>query len=100
MNVPHRDNKLSARVMKCMYLGLPSESRGFRLLNVDTHCVLFSRDNVRFIEDAFPAIKSVVDVAQLRVADPKRNCFTVDPVSVSHLPPLSDVLRDVQSTTV
>ncbi|KAF0711079.1 hypothetical protein AaE_012274, partial [Aphanomyces astaci] len=65
VNIPMRVNKLSPRGMLCMYIGLPETSRGFKLLNLDTHYVLTSRD-VTFVEHQFPLLKSVEDVKRLR----------------------------------
>jgi hypothetical protein len=77
VNIPLRHNKLSPRGMLCMYVGLPETSRGFKLLNIDTHFVLTSRD-VTFVEHQFPLLKTVEDVKRLRTDNQYRNCYTVD----------------------
>ena len=87
VNPPLRHNKLSQRGMLCMYLGVSDTCRGFRLMNVDTHCVFTSRD-VTFVEHRFPTLKTVEEVARLKAVNPYRNCFTVDGVPPTQ-PPVS-----------
>lgn len=51
----HRD-KLDTRARLCMYLGIPSHKKGFRLMDVATGNIVYSRD-VTFDESAFPRLK-------------------------------------------
>ncbi|RHY85135.1 hypothetical protein DYB35_011918 [Aphanomyces astaci] len=98
VNIPMRVNKLSPRGMLCMYIGLPETSRGFKLLNIDTHYVLTSRD-VTFVEHQFPLLKSVEDVKRLRSEHPQRNCFTVDQSSPPLQPSLPSPLGEAAPST-
>ncbi|KAF0744197.1 hypothetical protein AaE_008497 [Aphanomyces astaci] len=67
-NTPMRANKLSPRGMLCMYIGLTETSRGFKLLDIDTHYVLTSRD-VTFFEHQFPLLKSEISRGSQTTAD-------------------------------
>ncbi|POM70052.1 Transposon Polyprotein integrase [Phytophthora palmivora] len=48
----YRD-KLDARARLCMYLGVPDHKKGYRLMDINTHVIVYSRD-VIFKEDEFP----------------------------------------------
>ena len=50
-----RRSKLSARAVKCMFVGYPSDQKGYRLLTVDSLTPLISR-NVVFIENELATI--------------------------------------------
>ncbi|GMF13226.1 unnamed protein product [Phytophthora lilii] len=48
-------DKLDARATLCIYLGIPSHKKGYRLMNVQTQAIVYSRDVV-FEEDSFPPL--------------------------------------------
>ncbi|OWY98261.1 DNA binding protein [Phytophthora megakarya] len=53
----YRD-KLDARVRLCKYLGVPDHKKGYRLMDTNTHVIVYSRDVV-FKEDEFPALTAL-----------------------------------------
>ncbi|OWY94461.1 Transposon protein [Phytophthora megakarya] len=50
----YRD-KFDARARLCMYLGVPDHKKGYRLMDINTHAIVYSRDVV-FKEDEFPPL--------------------------------------------
>ncbi|POM64517.1 LOW QUALITY PROTEIN: Integrase catalytic core protein, partial [Phytophthora palmivora] len=55
----YRD-KLDARAKLCMHLGIPDHKKGYRLLDLDTHVIFYSRD-VIFKEDEYPSLANLTD---------------------------------------
>lgn len=54
-NLNHSNlHKLSPRSTPCLFLGYPSNHRGYRCLDLKTNCIIISR-HVTFKEDMFPA---------------------------------------------
>ncbi|POM69720.1 LOW QUALITY PROTEIN: Integrase catalytic core protein [Phytophthora palmivora] len=51
---PHR-NKLEPRAKLCMFVGLPQNKKGYRLLSTTENRIVYSRD-VTFKEDTFPTL--------------------------------------------
>ena len=49
---PRRADKFASRAMKCMYIGVANNQRGYGLLNIDTHYTLTSRD-VRCVDRTY-----------------------------------------------
>ncbi|OWY95726.1 Transposon Polyprotein integrase [Phytophthora megakarya] len=47
--------KHDARARLCMYLGVPDHKKGYLLIYINTHVILYSRDVV-FKEDEFPPL--------------------------------------------
>ncbi|CEG38518.1 FOG: Transposon-encoded proteins with TYA, reverse transcriptase, integrase domains in various combinations [Plasmopara halstedii] len=58
----YRD-KPDARARLCMYLGLPEHKKGYRLMAVNTHAIVYSRD-VTFREDEFPRLQTLTNTEQ------------------------------------
>ncbi|KAF1316504.1 Integrase catalytic core protein, partial [Globisporangium splendens] len=90
---PHR-NKLDARAKKCMFVGLPTRKKGYRLIDVSTGTIVYSRD-VRFGETAFPTLEFLHHSLQNRVAAIQHinTGPTLDPFVTEHLlPPLREAL--------
>ncbi|OWZ20305.1 polyprotein [Phytophthora megakarya] len=50
----YRD-KLDARARLCIHLGIPDHKKGYRMIDVNTHAIVYSRD-VAFKEDEFPSM--------------------------------------------
>lgn len=48
---PH--DKFSAKTLKCVFLGYPSNEKGYRVMNINTRKCYTSRD-IKFVEDCFP----------------------------------------------
>ncbi|DBA03054.1 TPA: hypothetical protein N0F65_003242 [Lagenidium giganteum] len=53
----YRD-KFDPRAKRCMYVGIPSQKKGYRLLDLDTHTIVYSRD-ATFDETTFPKLKNL-----------------------------------------
>ena len=64
-----RLNKLDARARKCVYIGVLSNKRGFKLMDLLTHRVIESRD-VIFREDVLPLIATTTAAAAARKKTP------------------------------
>ena len=79
-----------------MYLGVAEQTRGYFLLNIDTHYTLTSRD-VKCLDDSTPGIRSIDDVENARRLNPRRNCYTVDIPDPEILPPLRQALAQQQT---
>ncbi|RHZ31779.1 hypothetical protein DYB37_012388 [Aphanomyces astaci] len=73
-------SKLDPRTVKTMFVGLPHNRKGYTLLNLHSHALIYSRD-VIFRESEFPAINSV----EAAVAYRKR--LASDPTFVPSLEP-------------
>ena len=52
-NPTRTTDKLAPRGVPCVFLGYPSEQKGYKILNLTTQQVFVSRD-VRFVENVFP----------------------------------------------
>ncbi|POM57800.1 Transposon Polyprotein integrase [Phytophthora palmivora] len=50
----YRD-KLDARTQLCIYLGIPDHKKEYRLMDINTDAIVYSRDVV-FKEDEFPPL--------------------------------------------
>ncbi|GMG18143.1 unnamed protein product [Phytophthora fragariaefolia] len=48
-------DKLDARPRLCMYLGIPGHKKGYHLIDINTHAIVYSRD-VGLKEDEFPPL--------------------------------------------
>jgi hypothetical protein len=65
VHVPEeRRDKLDPRATICMYLGLPDQKRGFRLMNVNTGNIVYSRD-VTFDESVFPTLTFLANMPDI-----------------------------------
>ncbi|KAL4385154.1 hypothetical protein GQ457_15G011160 [Hibiscus cannabinus] len=51
--LPRPETKMHPRSVKCIFLGFPKHSKGYRLFDISTHKVFISRDVV-FSENIFP----------------------------------------------
>lgn len=83
---PAHCNKLESRASPCMYIGLPRHKKGFRLLNINTLQIVYSRD-VTFNEHEFPKL------ALLRTPHAQTsNDNEMSTTSFQSLPPLRTIL--------
>ncbi|OWY94735.1 Retrotransposon protein, Ty1-Copia subclass [Phytophthora megakarya] len=58
----YRD-KPDARVRLFMYLGVPDHKKGYRLMDINTHAIVYSRDVV-FKEDEFPPLTGLTSTPE------------------------------------
>lgn len=86
----HR-TKLEPRAKKCMYLGLPSNKKGYRLLDTKENRVIYSRDVV-FREDEFPHLEFLNTPA---ISDQNGPAPTLSPSlpTPQLLPPIASLLK-------
>ncbi|KAF1323990.1 Integrase catalytic core protein, partial [Globisporangium splendens] len=87
-------NKLDARAKKCMFVGLPTHKKGYRLIDVSTGTTVYSRD-VQFDETNFPTLKFLHNSRQNRAAtiQPFDTRPTFEPCGAEHLlPPFREAL--------
>ncbi|KAF0710221.1 hypothetical protein AaE_012624, partial [Aphanomyces astaci] len=83
----NQTNKLDARAIKCMFVGLPDDRKGYKLLNAYSHQLLYSRDVV-FHEDEFPPINTIQAAAAFRLR--ARDASDIPSITPHEpLPPLS-----------
>jgi hypothetical protein len=90
VHVPkERRDKLDPRATVCMYLGLPDHKRGFRLLDVTTGNIVYSRD-VTFEETTFSTLKFLTNTPDtLAPANPEPHSAptpTQRQLTMSHSP--------------
>lgn len=52
-SLSHNGDKFQARAIKCVFLGYPYGKKAYKLLDLNTHKVIYSRD-VKFCESIFP----------------------------------------------
>ncbi|POM61105.1 Integrase catalytic core protein, partial [Phytophthora palmivora] len=84
----YRD-KLDARARLCMYLGVPDHKKGYRLMDINTHVIVYSRD-VIFKEDEFPPLTGLTSTSE--PTQPMRRqppAATPTPVSVPTAPAIA-----------
>lgn len=55
---PVQVDKLDPRALKTMFIGLPDDRKGYKLLHLHSHELVYSRD-VTFWEDTFPTINTI-----------------------------------------
>ena len=60
-NPTRTTDKFAPRGVPCVFLGYPSEQKGYKLLNLTTQQVFVSRD-VRFVENVFPYNKKAREI--------------------------------------
>ncbi|POM60817.1 Transposon Polyprotein integrase [Phytophthora palmivora] len=75
----YRD-KLDARARLCMYLGVPDHKKGYRLMDINTHTIVYSRD-VIFKEDEFPPLTGLTSTPEPTQLT-NRQQSAADPASV------------------
>ncbi|KAF0734643.1 hypothetical protein Ae201684_008720 [Aphanomyces euteiches] len=61
-----RSSKLDPSSLKAMFVGLPSNRKGYTLMHLLSHQLIYSRD-VSFFETEFPAINSIEAAAEYRL---------------------------------
>ncbi|KAJ9563189.1 hypothetical protein OSB04_008349 [Centaurea solstitialis] len=86
LTTPH---KLAPRSTPCVFLGYPSQHRGFRCLDLSSRCVIISR-HVIFDESIFP-------FGSVTPTDPPSYSFLDDPSDTS--PIMCDILQSNTPTT-
>ncbi|GMF25288.1 unnamed protein product [Phytophthora fragariaefolia] len=74
VNDINRD-KLDARAKLCMYLGIPEHKKGYRLIDIESHAIVYSRDVV-FNETSFPTIGVVDDTTEPLLPPAHRTALT------------------------
>ncbi|DBA02746.1 TPA: hypothetical protein N0F65_010674 [Lagenidium giganteum] len=96
----YRD-ELDPRAKLCMYVGIPSQKKGYRLLDLDTHTVVYSRD-VTFDETTFPKLENLASPpdtsalpypARWPVSTPSAPTPLQSPVPHPVLPSVGDLFR-------
>lgn len=86
-NQSHKLDKFASRSIKCVFLGYPNGKKGWRVYNLDTKKIFYSRDVV-FFEDTFPFAETVPQRSEPAVTDNQ------------NLNPPSSDLEDVFETPV
>ncbi|KAF0692296.1 Aste57867_16618 [Aphanomyces stellatus] len=84
--------KLDGRSLKAMFIGIPSNRKGYTLMHLHSHERIYSRD-VEFIESEFPAINTIEAAALYRRRASSDPSFhpTIEPNAP--LPPLLNIIR-------
>ncbi|POM80428.1 Integrase catalytic core protein [Phytophthora palmivora] len=89
----YRD-KLDARARLCMYLGIPDHKKGYRLMDLNSHAIIYSLDPSTLTDTPEqPAIESDQHV-QTEPSDPVP--ATTSPATTRRLPPLREALDRTQ----
>ncbi|GMF26093.1 unnamed protein product [Phytophthora fragariaefolia] len=93
----YRD-KLDARARLCMYVGIPDHKKGYRLMDVNTHAIIYSRD-VIFKEDEFPRLTNLTPREPVSHPRPEQTEILAPPPATTTtaalpiLPPLREALK-------
>ncbi|GMF49564.1 unnamed protein product [Phytophthora fragariaefolia] len=99
----YRD-RLDARARLCMYLGVPDHKKGYRLMDLNSHAIVYSRD-VIFKEEAYPSLANLTKTPEQPVIESDQHIHTesIEPVPATtspagkrRLPPLREALDRTQ----
>ncbi|GMF49394.1 unnamed protein product [Phytophthora fragariaefolia] len=99
----YRD-KLDARARLCMYLGVPDHKKGYRLMDLNSHAIVYSRD-VIFKEEEYPSLANLTKTPEQPVIESDQHVHTesIEPVPATaspagkrRLPPPREALNRTQ----